>query len=123
MGKRVPFAPGASMDDGLIDLILVKKSGGLDILEANARARGATHLDLPFVERIRCRSYALSPTGGGSAALNLDGELAGAAPFRATCVAGALEVYAEALREAPNDTSGERTSGVRCPRLRPPRTA
>ena len=111
MGKRVPFAPDARMDDGLLDLVLVTRSGGLDILRANACARGATHGDLPFVEMHRCRAYTLTPTCTGSSAaataLNLDGELSGSAPFRATCVPGALEVYTRALREKPNDTSAE----------------
>ena len=98
------------MDDGLLDLVLVTRSGGLDILRANACARGATHGSLPFVEMHRCRAYTLTPTGAESAAataLNLDGELSGVAPFRATCVPGALEVFAHALREEPNDTSAE----------------
>lgn len=112
MGKRVCFAPGASMTDGLLDLVIVSRSGGLDILHANARARGASHLKLPFVETIRCRSYVLTPhptsgDGGSSIALNLDGELAGAAPFRVECLPGALEVFSGTLRTEPNDTSDQ----------------
>lgn len=112
MGKQVPFAPAARMDDGLLDLVLVKKSGGLDILNANARARGATHVDLPFVESIRCKSYTLTPnalpTGDADlASLNVDGELAGAAPFRAVCMPRALEVFSSQLRKKPRDTSAE----------------
>jgi len=109
MGKRVCFAPGARMDDGLLDLVLVTRSSGLDILHANAKARGATHIELPFVESFRCKAYSLQPRSdsAGGAALNLDGELAGAAPFRASCVPRALEVYAGKLRTVPNDTSDE----------------
>jgi len=107
MGKRVAFAPGARMDDGLLDLVLVKKGSGLDILHANAAARGATHIDLPYVEVVRCKSYTLQPAQGAAEALNLDGELAARAPFRATCVPGALEVFAGELRVEPRDTSAE----------------
>ena len=100
------------MTDGLLDLVIVSRSGGLDILHANARARGASHLKLPFVETIRCRSYVLTPhptsgDGGSSIALNLDGELAGAAPFRVECLSGALEVFSGTLRTEPNDTSDQ----------------
>lgn len=122
MGKRVPFAPYARMDDGLLDLVLVTKAGGLDIIYSNALARTGEHTALPFVEVVRCRSFTLRPTGSdreGSFALrptgsdredgitspqslNLDGELTGVAPFRAACVPGALRVYASRLRTDPN---------------------
>lgn len=101
MGKKVCFAPDASMTDGLLDLVLVTRSGALDILEANALARGASHVELPYVEVLRCRSYRLTPrrapAGLDARAVNLDGELVTlpAGPFRARCVPGALEVFAE----------------------------
>lgn len=113
MGKRVAFAPAASMDDGLLDLVVVSSSRGLDILHANARARGATHDELPFVEMLRCKSYTLKPLSmaesGSTVALNLDGELASlAGPVRVACMPGALDVCAETpLRRAPRDTSAE----------------
>ena len=110
MGKRVCFAPDARMDDGLLDLVLVTRSGGLDILHANARARGSTHVGLPFVEVLRCKSYALTPKrtpDGAVAERNLDGELSGVAPFRAACVPRALEVFASELNTKRVDTSAE----------------
>ena len=45
------------MDDGLLDLVLVQKSGGVDILRANALARSGAHVELPFVEVGRRTSY------------------------------------------------------------------
>ena len=109
MGKRVPFAPYARMDDGLLDLVLVTKAGGLDIIYSNALARTGEHTALPFVEVVRCRSFTLRPTGSDTEngiaspqSLNLDGELTGVAPFRAACVPGALRVYASRLRTDPN---------------------
>jgi len=113
MGKKVAFAPEARMDDGLIDLVLVKRSGGLDILHANALARGATHVNLPFVEVLRCRSYKLTPratsSSGAAAAINLDGELEEMTrPFRVSCLPRSLEVCAvPPLREVPRDTSSD----------------
>ena len=110
MGKKVPFAPSARMDDGLLDLVLVERSGGLDILRANALARAAAHVNLPFVEQLRCKSYTLIPKRvprGLEPSLNLDGELSGTAPFRATCVPSALEVFASRLNAQPKDTSSE----------------
>mmetsp|Transcript_39997 Transcript_39997/g.80168 ORF Transcript_39997/g.80168 Transcript_39997/m.80168 type:complete len:131 (-) Transcript_39997:313-705(-) len=104
MGKKVPFAPGAEMADGLLDLVLVTRSGGLDILHANARARGGTHKELPFVEVQRCRSFTLR----GSGSVNLDGEIATcSAPFRASCIPNALEVFASRLNTDLYDTSAE----------------
>ena len=40
MGKKVPFAPGARMDDGLLDLVLVRKSGGPDVSAEVCRRDG-----------------------------------------------------------------------------------
>ena len=113
MGKKVPFAPGARVDDDLLDLVLVKSSKGLDILHANARARGATHVKLPYVELIRCKRVSLTPRiesadgDGGGGGINLDGELLGGGAFAAECVPRALEVYASRLRDEPLDTSAE----------------
>jgi len=45
------------MNDGLLDLVLVQKSGGIDILRANALARSGAHVELPFVEVGRRTSY------------------------------------------------------------------
>jgi len=108
MGKKVPFAPGARMDDGLLDLVLVRKSGGIDILRANALARSGAHVALPFVDVIRCKSYTLTPQrlpSGLEPSLNLDGELSGAAPFQAACVPGALDVFVSQLNTEVRDTS------------------
>ena len=108
MGKRVPFAPYARMDDGLLDLVLVTKAGGLDIIYSNALARTGEHTALPFVEVVRCRSFALTPVADrvdgltSPPSLNLDGELTSTVPFRAACVPGALRVYASRLRNEPN---------------------
>ena len=110
MGKKVPFAPGACMDDGLIDLVLVQRSGGADILRANALARSGAHVELPFVEVVRCKSYSLTPQrlpSGLEPSLNLDGELSGAAPFQAACVPGALDVFASRLNTQVRDSSSE----------------
>ena len=98
------------MDDGLIDLVLVQRSGGVDILRANALARSGAHVELPFVEVVRCKSYTLTPQrlpSGLEPSLNLDGELSGAAPFQAACVPGALDVFASQLNTKVRDTSSE----------------
>jgi len=114
MGKRVCFAPDALMDDGLLNLVLIKKSGALDILHANALARSAMHVDLPFVEVIGCRSYTLTPRrappGLQASTVNLDGELedlGSGGAFRARCVPRALEVFSPRLNDARVDTSDE----------------
>ncbi len=98
MGRLVPFAPAARVDDGLLDLVLVKSSSGVDIVVANALARAGKHEELmECVEIVRCRSFALTPAADaprGAGSLNVDGELVGGAPFTATCMRGALEVLA-----------------------------
>ena len=39
MGKRVPFAPGSRMDDGLIDLVLISSGSGAAIVASQALAQ------------------------------------------------------------------------------------
>ena len=112
MGKRVNFAPGAIVDDGLLDLVLITKSplgSGAAIVGSQLLAQYAdgAHTSLPFVEVIRCRSFEVTPTAVSSASrppettqsldawsdVNLDGELlSSAAPFRASCVKRGLLV-------------------------------
>lgn len=117
MGKKVCFAPGADMADGLLDLVLVRSSRALDVLHAIALARGAAHVQLPFVEVVRCRSYKLTPRrvpaglDASAPQINLDGELtdlgrSAPAPFRARCVPRAIEVFASRLNSERVDTSG-----------------
>ena len=88
----------------------MQRSGGADILRANALARSGAHVELPFVEVVRCKSYTLTPQrlpSGLEPSLNLDGELSGAAPFQAACVPGALDVFASRLNTKVRDTSAE----------------
>ena len=123
MGKRVPFAPDAEVDDGLLDLVLVKSSSGFDIILANFLARFGEHERLPCVEILQCADFSYRPSRAPPAALgsldrvvadakgedasaadlNLDGELVpgGAAAFRAACLPGALEVLVPAAPPPP----------------------
>ena len=100
MGKRVPFAPGALMDDGLVDIVLVTDASGPAIVASQALAQymDGAHVQLPFVEVVRCQSFRVTPAAGGrdeARDVNLDGELvASAAPFSAECLRRELEVIA-----------------------------
>ena len=100
MGKRVPFAPGVLMDDGLVDIVLVTDASGPAIVASQALAQylDGAHVQLPFVEVVRCQSFRLTPAAGGrdeARDVNLDGELvASAAPFSAECLRRELEVIA-----------------------------
>jgi len=117
MGKRVRFAPGALMQDGLIDLVLISSGSGAAIVASQALAQYAdgAHTALPFVEVIRCQSFQVTPSASssrteGSAAgaacdmmdVNLDGELlSGCAPFRATCLQRELLVFGTSPDNTP----------------------
>ena len=75
-----------------------------------AGQRSGAHVELPFVEVVRCKSYTLTPQrlpSGLEPSLNLDGELSGAAPFQAACVPGALDVFASRLNTQMRDSSSE----------------
>ena len=97
--ERVPFAPGALMDDGLVDIVLVTDASGPAIAsQALAQYMDGAHVQLPFVEVVRRQSFRVTPAAGGrdeARDVNLDGELvASAAPFSAACLRRELEVIA-----------------------------
>ena len=78
-------------------------------VHVHVHVRVLIHL-APHLQVIRCKSYTLTPQqlpSGLEPSLNLDGELSGAAPFRASCVPGALDVFASQLNTKVRDTSSE----------------
>lgn len=72
IGGGFPVAPGASAEEPRMDVVVVRETSVLDRLRLAAAGRTGHHLELPFVERHRCRSARVETAGVGA---NRDGEL------------------------------------------------
>ncbi len=98
-GMRV--APAARIDDGLLDLVVMRRAGRLTVLRALAGIRSGRHLALPQISAVRGTEVTLRASRDLTAAA--DGEplacaspLAAGTPLRVRVLPGALRVLAPA---------------------------
>lgn len=90
-GTGMLLAPQAQLDDGLVDVIIVRQASRWQICQLFRRVFDGTHLDLPFVEHYQVSTFSIeSPLGDR---LNIDGELVGTTPFEAQVLPDAVQVY------------------------------
>jgi diacylglycerol kinase (ATP) len=83
-------APTAEIDDGLIDVVLVKSGSALDIAAAAARLVAGDYLDSDCIEHRRVRSVRVE--SDPEMWFNVDGELLTKRPVTFRIVPGALRV-------------------------------
>lgn len=81
-GNAMKMAPLAQIDDGLIDLITVKKAGRLKLLSLFGKLFKGGHIGDPSVDYRQARSFSIIPLGAD--VLNIDGELLGNTPIHVT---------------------------------------
>lgn len=94
-GKQMKMAPRAKLDDGLIDLIIVKHGLGIfKMLSLFAKLYNGNYINDPAVEYYQVKTFELKPEIAGP--LNIDGELFGITPVRVSMRPLALEVYCDA---------------------------
>lgn len=79
IGGGTPLAPDASLDDGLVDIVLVSATGALGKADFARRLRHGTHPERDDVVVVQARHVAVD---AGAAPLNVDGELLGEAGSR-----------------------------------------
>ena len=98
-GMRV--APAARIDDGLLDLVVMRRAGRLTVLRALAGIRSGRHLALPQISAVRGTEVTLRASRDLTAAA--DGEplacaspLAAGTPLRVRVLPGALRALAPA---------------------------
>jgi diacylglycerol kinase (ATP) len=90
-GGGLPIHPGARLDDGLLDLMVIRAASLPQTLALLALLPMGLHTRLPFVSRRAAREVTLS---GEGVALALDGEIVGTLPARIGVRPGALHVVA-----------------------------
>ena len=90
-GSNMKLAPRAEVDDGRLDVIVVRRASRLQMLKIFTSVYNGSHLALPYVEYHQVRSFALESAGHES--LNLDGEMKGTTPLAAEVLPAALRVF------------------------------
>jgi len=89
-GTGMKLTPEARIDDGLLDLIVVRGGTRAGLLRLFAGIGSGAHLRSPLVTFRRVDRFRLEAAHDGP--LNIDGELTGSAPFEAMVMQGALEL-------------------------------
>ncbi|WP_425840816.1 diacylglycerol kinase [Microbacterium sp. PA5] len=89
-GGGIPICPGAVLDDGLLDVTLVRRAGRVTLLRLLRRVYAGTHADSPHVTIRRARAVQVSSPGRTAYA---DGDPIGSLPMRVEAVPAALSVF------------------------------
>ncbi len=91
-GTGMVLAPRAEIDDGKIDVVVLRRASRWQTLRLFRAIFDGSHVSLPFVEYYQVRSFGIDSTSCDT--LNLDGELSGTTPFSAEVLPRALNVFA-----------------------------
>ncbi|MBN2021427.1 MAG: diacylglycerol kinase family lipid kinase [Pirellulales bacterium] len=91
-GKGMALAPHAQMDDGKIDVLVLRRASRWQMVRLLARVFNGTHLALGCLEYRQVRSLAIESDDKNP--LDLDGEIKGTAPVRVEMLPGAIRVFA-----------------------------
>jgi diacylglycerol kinase family enzyme len=78
VGKGMKMAPKARVDDGKLDLIVVKKVNRLKLLVLFPKLFKGTHISSPLVDYIQVNEFSIIPKI--KKGLNIDGEMKGFTP-------------------------------------------
>jgi diacylglycerol kinase (ATP) len=90
-GGGLRITEGAEIDDGLLDVVVIRPMSKLGLVRAYPRLFRGTHVHLPQYEHHRVREVTVAAPGIVAYA---DGERVGPLPLTVTCVPGGLSVLA-----------------------------
>lgn len=90
-GGGLRITHGAELDDGLLDVVLFKPVGKMELVRTFPKLYDGSHVDHPQYERHRVRKVTVAAAGVVGYA---DGERFGPLPLTVECVPGAAEVWA-----------------------------
>ena len=90
IGKGMKMAPKAVIDDGLMDLVVVKKNSRSTLLSVFPKLFNGDHVSHPACEYIKCKSFSIKPEQ--KEPLNIDGEIIGFAPVDVELVENGIEL-------------------------------
>ncbi len=101
-GKSV--APSAFLDDGLLDVVVIRAGTALDMAALTARFAAGEHMRSPLIDHYRVSSVSIRSTPGLH--FNVDGELLGEEPITFRIVPHALQTYAGVAYPMPPGDPG-----------------
>ena len=87
-GTHFLIAPKARLDDGLLDVVLLKAISRFELLRLFRTVYDGSHLRHPQVEYLQARSITVTESRPGK--LIPDGEILGCTPARFDCLPGAI---------------------------------
>jgi len=97
-GAGMRMAPQARLDDGQVDVLLVRSASRLALLSLLAKVRDGRHLESPLVEHLRASTFAVRLASAGR--FNLDGEIVQARTLEARVLPGALELIGRLVKRS-----------------------
>ena len=94
-GNGMRIAPGAIVDDGLLDVVVVEAVSRLDIFLKGWRLYNGSHVTQPYVKQLTAKKMTVEPlTDGDEVLIDLDGEVPGRLPATFEIVPRAMRVKA-----------------------------
>ena len=91
-GKGMKMAPHAKLNDGLIDIILVRDVSKLRAVKIFTQVFSGNHIFDPFVEYRQVKNFSIHTNGDS---LNIDGENIGNTPIDVSVESNALKIFAD----------------------------
>ena len=91
VGKGMKMAPNALVDDGKLDLIIVKKVNRLKLLLLFPKLFKGTHIKSPLVEYLQVKEFSIIPKIKNG--LNIDGEMKGFTPAHVKIKRGKISIF------------------------------
>ena len=91
VGKGMKMAPKALVNDGKIDLIIVKKESRLKLLFLFPKLFKGTHIKSPLVKYLQVNEFSIIPKIKNG--LNIDGEMKGFTPAHVKIIKGKIEIF------------------------------
>ena len=92
VGKGMKMAPRAKLDDGLIDLIVVRSGvSRTRLLQVLPKLFDGSHINEPEVEYFQASEFSLTPEI--DEILNVDGEIMGSTPIKVSMLSNAIDIF------------------------------
>jgi YegS/Rv2252/BmrU family lipid kinase len=90
-GNGMKVAPRAILDDGLVDILLLRQAPRYKLIGIFSKIFDGSHIENSLIEYHQVRSFSIIPEQ--DTVLNIDGQVEGHTPVNVTVLSKALEVF------------------------------